>query len=104
MESNWENTSLSLGSIRQKQSIDFDFQSKEVLTDILKIVPGCGSCTEVKGYSPEDKTLSLTFKAGAFPEHFIYEGRSSYNTNKEVSVFYTYGKTDVLSFNITVYK
>ena len=104
MESNWENTSLSLGSIRQRQSIDFGFQSKEVLTDILKVVPGCSSCTEIKAYSPEDKTLPVTFKAGAFPEHFIYEGRSSYNTNKEISVFYTDGRVDVLSFNITVYK
>ena len=99
----WTTKALSLGSIRQGKNIDFSYFSTEPLK-IKSIKPSCEACTEIIGYNPENRTLKIQFRAGAFPQHLILEGRDWMDVNKQIDVTYEDDSTDELYFRVRVYK
>lgn len=100
---NWINQSLRLGTIKQGQKLNFNFESREPL-DISEIRPSCASCTTIKGYDKSTKLLSVEYKAGKFPPHLELQGRRDFDSNKSVKVIYTNGTAEDLFFSIKVYK
>lgn len=99
----WVSKSLDLGSIRQGQSLDFNFVYTGEL-EILSATPSCSSCTVVKAFDSVNKVLPVVYKAGAFPQHLILEGKSYYDSTKIIHVTYTNGQKEDLYFKVRVYK
>lgn len=99
----WVSTDISPGSIRQGQSLKFEFVSNKTL-DIFKAKPDCESCTTVKEYDKENNSLEVVYKAGPFPEQFIAQGKSYYDSRKSITVTYSNGQVEVLYFTIRVFK
>lgn len=100
----WKSTALALGSVRAGEKTLFSFESTRALENIEDLVPSCGSCTKVKGYDPGTGKLELEFSTGEFPVHLSMEGKTYYDTTKNVTVKYQDGTGDRLYFSVRVYK
>ena len=101
---NWKETAISLGSLRAGEKKLFSFESESVLENIKEITPSCSSCTNILGYNPETKELKVEFKTGAFPVHLSLEGRTYYDVNKNITVFYQDNTSENLYFSARIYK
>lgn len=89
---NWKNYTINLGYVKQKTNTTIKFYSLLPL-DISTVQPGCSSCTKFLDY--KDNILSLKYTAPEFPKHLV---KSETIINKEVTVYYNDGTSDVLKF------
>jgi hypothetical protein len=91
--SNWKNTHISLGVLKENNSYSFEFESIEKL-DVLSAKPGCGNCTSLEGY--KDNKLKVTYKSNGIPYHL---GKNKQPVNKTITITYQDGTTETLSFS-----
>lgn len=100
MEKNWEQTSVDAGAVTEKEKLTVQFKSTKPL-DIVKIEPGCGACTIIKGY--KDNVLTVIYKAESIPVH-LKRLQSHQTLRKIVVITYKDGNKEVLSFIVKVMK
>ena len=101
---NWKETAIALGSLRAGEKTVIPFTSEKGIDNIKKRSPSCSSCTKVLGYNPETKELKLEFSTREFPVHLSLEGRTYYDVNKNVTVFYQNNTSENLYFSARIYK
>lgn len=94
---NWKELNIELGVLKEKQKIIFSFVAVKEL-EILKIKPGCASCTKVK--KMQGRVLPIIFTAEKIPVHLKQQGYQK--IKKQVIVTYKDGSKEVLSFTATV--
>lgn len=88
----WEQKSINIGTIREKQKVSVVFRTTKDISDlVLQFVPRCGSCTTIEKY--KDNKLELIYKASTIPYHL---GISNQPINKFVDVYYKDGSVDTL--------
>jgi len=99
---NWENILINLGNVKEKSRTVFKFKSVRPL-DIEKVKPSCGACTYYKKYNPETGELKVTFKSGSLPKHLAINPGYQY-VRKALTVTYTSGEVEVISFTAKIVK
>lgn len=94
---NWKNKKIDIGLVSENTTTEVQFISLEPL-DIDHVEPSCGSCTKFIDY--KNNILTLHFKTQK-PKHLI--GKVT-PISKYVTVYYTDGSSDKLTFTGTLNK
>lgn len=92
---NWENININLGVLKENKTYDFEYKStKDLLSDIVAIIPGCSNCTTIKGYN--GNVLKVSYKTSVLPKHLdILEQK----INKKITITYSNGTNEILNFH-----
>ena len=98
MEQIWQNTQISLGKVKVGQRQTVIFNAVREVPTILKMSASCGCTTPA--FDKERNRLVASYTPGAIPKHLV--GQGMYTTSKSVTIYYSDGTTDVLSFTATV--
>jgi len=98
---NWERTHIDLGAIKEKSSvnIDYNYIGSKVITEII---PSCPGCT-IASYNSKTKQIEAAYNPGKLPRHLA--GTFYHVTiQKTILVKYEDGTKDILSFSGKIIK
>lgn len=97
---NWKRNHINLQTVKQNKTVKFEY---EALTDVnvIKVEASCPHCTIPGPYNSKTKILPVQFKTGQIPNHFKLL-KKDYTVRKTITVTYSNGKQEVLSFVATI--
>lgn len=100
---NWAEQIINLGKVKENSKISFNFVATKNL-EIVRIKPGCGTCTFVKKLN-KDLQLPVIYKPGSIPIRLRNaNGGNGLPVRKTITITYSDGTEDVLTFTATVIK
>jgi len=92
----WEKDVIDLGVVKTHSRHTITFRCLEDLEDFTGITPSC-NCASANRVNND---IVVVYKTGDIPQHI----NSPYKINKEITVHYKDGQSDVLTFRGTVTK
>ncbi len=97
----WERTHIDLGAIKEKSSvnIDYNYLDSKVITEVKPSCPGCTTAS----YNDRTKQVEAAYNPGKLPKHLA--GTFHHVTvQKTIKVIYEDGTEDILSFSGKIIK
>lgn len=98
--SNWRETKINIGEVKEGTIINVTFNSKESLKNIKSITSSCG-CS-VPTYSSKTKILDVVYTPKSIPKHLVKQG--FYKATKYITIVYEDEQKDILSFTSKITK
>lgn len=93
---NWEKKHINLGVIKAHSKKELTFVPLGELNNISSMVSTCG-CSSPKQIG---NNIVVTYTPGAVPFHL--QAKGEYVTTKKITIIYTDGTQDILTFTATV--
>lgn len=97
---NWITKHIDLGDIKVGKKQTIIFSSTKELDNIINLESSCGCSTP--SYSKENKQMVVIFTPGGIPKHLKSVG--VYTTTKSITITYSDGSSEVLSFKARISK